>query len=261
MAGILEPLEPLLALVKSAADPEAVSTALLAAAGNHDTEAMVRVLGHGDLASAALRYAGVLDASGSLAPDARDRLLRLDTVVGLYNEDVDKWSVVMTVPDYLRAVLPHGELSETLRTLHDMIAAARRRIVIASPFLDPGFERLIPGLSSFLSRDGNVLLITRELARPDSHNAAMVRSLREHCAHSAQLQVVSWEEEGLGLHLKALVADGTSAYVGSANFTWGGLSAHAELGVRLHGPSVRRIECLLDLLAEELRRRRRLQSR
>src|SRR5690606_35794670 len=113
-----------------------------------------------DLAVSALRYAGVLDASGSLAPDARDRLLRLDTIVALRHEDVDQWSVVMTVPDYLRAALPQGEFTESFGTLHDLIAGARRRIVIASPFLDTGFERLIPGLSRLVGRGGDLLLIT-----------------------------------------------------------------------------------------------------
>jgi len=261
MAGILEPLEPLLALVKSAAEPEAASAALLTAASSHDTETMLRILGNRDLAAAALRYAGVLDVDGALTPEARDQLLRLDTIVRLHNQVVDQWSVVMTIPDYLRAILPRGQLAETFCTLHDIITGARQRLVIASPFLDPGFERLIPSLCSFLGRNGHVLLITRELARPDSHNAVVVRSLRAHCEHSPQLQVVSWEEEGLGLHLKALIADGTDAYIGSANLTWAGLGGQAELGVRLHGPAVRKIESLLDLLAEELRRRRRLQSR
>jgi phosphatidylserine/phosphatidylglycerophosphate/cardiolipin synthase-like enzyme len=132
---------------------------------------------------------------------------------------------------------------------------------MASPFLDIGFENLISAIVCFVGRGGSFLLITRELAPPGSHNSATVCELRRQCENDSHLEIVSWEEEGLGLHLKAAVADSAKAYVGSANFTSGGMGDHAELGLKLSGPSVREIEHLLDLLADELRERKRLQSR
>ena len=49
-------------------------------------------------------------------------------------------------------------------------------------------------------------------------------------------------------HLKVVVADGQSAYAGSANITGAGLRGrNAELGVLLYGLNVALIDSLLDL--------------
>jgi phosphatidylserine/phosphatidylglycerophosphate/cardiolipin synthase-like enzyme len=261
MAGLLEPLEPLADLVALTDDPLATCAALMDAVVGGDITAMLRRLGAGDLVLPALRYAGVIGTDGRLSPTARDQLLRLEVLVASATADTDRWAPVMTVPAYLRMALPEGRVAETLPALLDLVSGARRRIVMASPFLDPGFESLIPSVDRFVTSGGRFMLITRELIKPDSHNAKLVRQLRMQCGTGGNLEVVSWEEEGLGLHLKAAVADSRRAYVGSANFTRGGMGQHAELGVRLEGPSVAGIEHLLDTLAEELRGRRRLRAR
>lgn len=261
MAGFLESLTPLAGLVAATADPAATCAALLAAAGTGTPDAAMQVIGGGDLVRPALRYAGLLDADGRWTPDARDRLLRLEGAVAVMVSGVDRWLPVMTVPAYLRGALPGGRVDETFPAIRDLIAGAGRRVVMASPFLDAGFEQLIPAITRFLVNGGQFLLITRDLVNPASPNARVVAVLRAACASNRNLEVVSWEEEGLGLHMKALVADARQAYVGSANFTWGGLGQHAELGIRLEGPAVAEIEHLLDGLATALRSRRRLRAR
>jgi hypothetical protein len=261
MAGLLESLEPLADLVCRMDDSQAICAGLLDFASRGDPTGIIRILGTSDLVLPALRYAGVITADNRLQTTARDQLLRLEVLVISSKRNVDHWAPVMTVPAYLRAALPEGRLVETLPTMLQLVSSAQRRIVMASPFLDPGFERLIPTIGRFLELEGNFLLITRELLKPTSHNAKLVRRLRQQVGKDRNLDIVSWEEEGLGLHIKAAVSDSISAYVGSANFTWGGMDQHAELGVRLEGPSVVGIESILDTLAAELRGRRRLGAR
>lgn len=234
---------------------------MLAAVESGDVDGLIAATGERSLAVPALRYAGVITAERVLTPAARDVLIRLDTAVAMRSVDADRWAPVMTVPAYLRAALSEGDVLETLPVLRDLISSARRRVVIASPFLDPGFEHLAPGIERLIRSGGNFRLITRELLVPDSHNAQAVERLRRRCGDSGALDVVSWEEGGLGLHMKVVVADSRRAYVGSANFTWGGMGQHAEMGVRLDGPAVPVIELLLDTLADELKGRRRLRAR
>lgn len=260
MASILERLEPLAELVEATPEPVATCAALLAALEAYEPSALAATLGGTDLTVSALRYAGILSSDGTLGQSARDQLLRLEALVAVRSADRDCWGPVMTVPSYLRRSLPQGHIRETFPVLLDLVSNARRRLVMASPFLDRGFENLISAASLLTRRGGDFLLITRELTDPGSHNSAMTRLLRNRC-DATRLEVVSWEEEGLGLHMKAAVADSHRAYVGSANFTWGGMGEHAELGVYLDGPTVGEIERLLDVLADELRARRRLQAR
>jgi phosphatidylserine/phosphatidylglycerophosphate/cardiolipin synthase-like enzyme len=202
----------------------------------------------------------VLEANGSVTPEARDQLLRSEVLIAERTRSRDIWQEVVTVPPYLRRALPAGQVAETLPVIAGLVTAAERRIVLASPFLDPGFAYIAPGLRRFVDGGGSLLIITRGLAQPDSHNAAVIRELRSGCVRGAP-DVVSWEEEGLGLHLKTLLIDSKRAYVGSANFTWGGIGQHAELGLMIEGPSVRKIEELLDALAAELRARRHFEAR
>jgi hypothetical protein len=261
VARILERLDPITSLILTAGDPAAICQTMVAAVEAGDVEGLIAATGDRSLAIPAFRYAGILTAGQELTPEARDILIRLDTLIIVRSVETDRWVPVMTVPAYLRLALAEGQVPETFPVLTDLISSARKRLVIASPFLDPGFERLAPGVERLVHEGGTCTLITRELLVEDSHNAKAVARLRSRCGNASALDVVSWEEGGLGLHMKVVVVDSCRAYIGSANFTWGGMGQHAEMGVRLDGPSVPMIEQLLDKLADELRGRRRLHAR
>lgn len=259
MGRILEHLEALLELLLLAPDPTRTVADLVDLAANKDSAGILAMLPASPLAAAALLRAGVIGESGALVLTARETLLRTQGIVAERLKPHDTWHEVATVPAYLR---PHVDLrtfTETLPSLLELVAKARSQLIIASPFLDTGFGHLLPRLQTFSAQGGSLLVITRELTRNDSRNSTIVRELRRICA-KGKLAVASWEDEGLGLHIKALVADGRRAYVGSANFTWGGIGQQAELGVLLEGPSVSRIAIYLQELADALRSRRRFQA-
>lgn len=218
--------------------------------------ALIAAVGSKTRAEPALRYAGVLDDRGMLCSEAREQLIRLEVIVALRGGDVDRWDQVVTVPPYLRSAVPQGEVHETARVLTELIARAETQVVMASPFLDQGFDVLSDNIVRLVQRDVRFLLLTRELRDNNSPNSKVVNRLRGRCNHSSNLEVVSWEETGLGLHIKAVVVDSRRAYVGSANLTRGGFGYHAELGVLLEGPSVAKVERLLNTLTEEMRTRK-----
>lgn len=260
MAAVLASLEALVELVAATPDPTATMASLSLAAQKEDAVGVIAALEAPGLAEPALMSAGIT-ARGKVLPTARDQLLRVEGILWARGLVKDSWRPVMTVPHYLRTAIAEGHVAETYSVLTELVASASDRVVIVSPYLDAGFDRLIAPLLAFLTRGGKALIITRELALPASHNAEAIRRLRAALPTDARVEVASWEEEGLGLHMKCLVADGERAYVGSANFTYGGMSQHAELGVRLEGPAVLDLEQLLEVLASELRSRRRLQAR
>ena len=101
-----------------------------------------------------------------------------------------------------------------------------------------GDGALVPHASRVLGAGGMVTVVTRALSprspEPAQANITAVEALRDAAAgRPGRLRVCSWEEEGLGVHLKAVVADDTDAYLGSANLTGPGQFGHAEAGVRL----------------------------
>jgi phosphatidylserine/phosphatidylglycerophosphate/cardiolipin synthase-like enzyme len=231
-------LNPLAVLVAGTDDPPGTCARLRAATERSDVKALVAAVGSKTRAEPALRYAGIVDDEGILLPEAHEQLIRLEAVVATRTVDADRWDQVVTVPPYLRGAVPQGEVHETLHVLTDLISRAKKRVVMASPFLDVGFDGLSSEIVRLVRRGGTFLLLTRDLQNPGSHNSKVVNRLRDRCENSSDLEVIHWEEAGLGLHMKALVVDSRRAYVGSANFTRGGFGYHAELGVLLEGPSV-----------------------
>lgn len=87
---------------------------------------------------------------------------------------------------------------------------------------------------------------------------ALLRSVAD--GKPGRLVVASWEESGLGVHLKVVLGhragDGPVAYIGSSNPTPGGTLGHAETGVLAHGKQVELLSRWLDVTVAEMERRR-----
>ena len=153
-----------------------------------------------------------------------------------------------------------------MTAIRETAASAGPLLQIAAPYLHSGFVGLLaPQVERVLDAGGQVQLVTRALSlrAPDrsSANVDAVTLLRNAAdGKPGRLLVASWEETGLGIHFKVVLAhreDGTqTAYIGSSNLTPGGTLAHAEAGVIANGPQVEALSKWLDLTVSELRRRR-----
>jgi phosphatidylserine/phosphatidylglycerophosphate/cardiolipin synthase-like enzyme len=263
MGGLLESLdalEPLAALVALTPDPWMTGEQLCLLIEQGNSDALPDLFEDRALAKAALKQAHIIDSDLRMTGDARVQAIRLQTLVALHMRERDSWSPVMTIPAYLRGVTECLAPDETAVVLRQLVGMAQRQVLIAAPFLDSGFAIMVPGIKRLLEKGGEVLIITRDLTDGRSDNARVINDLRQRCGHLPCLGVASWEDDGLGLHMKAVVVDERMAYVGSANFTRGGFGLYAELGVRLEGPAVCQISRLLNLLAQELLRRRHWQA-
>jgi phosphatidylserine/phosphatidylglycerophosphate/cardiolipin synthase-like enzyme len=256
MDPLLANLTPIADRLARLDDPAGGLECLRAAIDANDREALLKAVGGDRLARLALERAGAIDGHGEVAAEAFIVLARLEIVLAIRACPVDAWRPVFTVPAFLRQRIAAGTVAETMPFWYSTLERARRRAVLTVPYLDDGFQTLIPGLGRLGRRGGSVLLLTRGLrVNPSERNRAVIASLRMEMPPGT-IEVLSWDDGGLGLHAKALVVDSEIAYVGSANFTWAGMNAQAELGVELSGPSVAALEALLEQLADELRIRK-----
>jgi phosphatidylserine/phosphatidylglycerophosphate/cardiolipin synthase-like enzyme len=154
--------------------------------------------------------------------------------------------LVITAPEPYGAALAHRmKCRMTLGVLTQLLAQARRYVIVAAPFMQAGYGlssgTLADALQAALRRGVNVDVVGtgQSLQTLDttwlSQNAQGRLRLFQPKENMADAQ-------RLGSHAKFCVADGMSAYVGSANLTAPGLGRHLEMGLLVQGKVARQIE-------------------
>jgi len=255
MDGLLDALTPLASLLARTSDPSAVSAVLTKALRSGDVdhvEASLRQHFGPDATGvlAALTTAGI---SGAGDMNELVRLAQAEVLaLKIRRERRLAPSLVMTVPDFLRDTWA-GHLREfpaadwpreTWPAMLDIASKAKSELLLAAPFFNvEQAKALAPQIARLAAARGVILVITQGASSPDSGpNAASVRILRAAVRVPNRMQVWSWPGPGLGVHFKALVADGQHAYLGSANLTSHGALHLAECGVILHGSLARQLD-------------------
>lgn len=153
----------------------------------------------------------------------------------------DSAELVITAPPPFGAALAHhARCRLTLGVLTQLIAEAKKRVVIAAPYLQPGYGLsggpIALALEAAASRGVQFDIVStgqslRSLALPVNAGG-----MQFYCPKSNL-------EDGLllGCHAKFCVADRDAAYVGSANLTGPGLTQHLEMGILVKGPLAEQI--------------------
>ena len=269
MARVLESLRPLVSLLLQAADPIALAERFTTLADGHELRSViVSAVTDDQLVEPALTYAGITDANGEFTAAAPVLLAQAQALTEMAHQE--RWELVLTVPAFLREA--HKHLAEQLNITHrpretgttisEVAVAARTRLLIAAPYLHPNLvTHLAPPLARLLRAGGTATVITRAISRMapqrSNANAEAVAALRHVASQNGGgLTVRSWEEDGIGVHFKIVIADDRLAYLGSANLTPGGTVGHAEAGVLVTGTQVGWLARWLETVAAELARRR-----
>jgi len=165
------------------------------------------------------------------------------------SSDIEKKSPVrlcIALPPELEAEIEEGlrrEAADLRAAILEIIASARRDLVLASPFWDEETADEIADLLKKRIEAGVHVSVLGRFAEPGT--SAVAASLRQLSA-SGRCRVLSWFSVGPGerniqtFHFKAAVADeGEIAYLGTANFTMSGLRSRMELGVVISGEPAR----------------------
>lgn len=165
------------------------------------------------------------------------------------SSDIEKRPSVrlcIALPPELEAEIEEGlrrEAADLRAAILEIIASARRDLVLASPFWDEETADEIADLLKKRIEAGVHVSVLGRFAEPGT--SAVAASLRQLSA-SGRCRVLSWFSVGPGerniqtFHFKAAVADeGEIAYLGTANFTMSGLRSRMELGVVISGEPAR----------------------
>lgn len=122
---------------------------------------------------------------------------------------------------------------DTLQAFQEVVAHAKRRLVIIGYRFNDSDENLMSALEDKMINHGlEVLLITDHLMGR-FENDDQKRMLGWLMDGRANFRLWSYEAKGKMelMHVKCMMADRTIAYIGSANFSYGGAQRNVELGL------------------------------
>ncbi len=167
----------------------------------------------------------------SIAPQGRARL-----VVTMPPSPSRIESILAASP--AAKVLAFTDTSDAFRHL---AVKAQRRLVIMSPYMDAAGCAWILDMFNNTSAPERILVLQseEELSKP-----GVDRDLLVDLATSIRFYGGGDTDETF--HSKIVLADGSDAYVGSANFLWRSKKANLECGLLVDGPVVSSIAILVD---------------
>jgi len=154
--------------------------------------------------------------------------------------------LVITAPEPYGTFLAYQSRSRTtLGVLSQLLAQATRRVIISAPFIQPGHGLgdgvLANAVQAAIGRGVNIdVLSTGVSLQAIDRNRFLQGSAGKLKLYRPAANIT--DEQRLGSHAKFCVADGYSAYVGSANLTGPGLSGQLEMGLLVHGEIAHQIE-------------------
>lgn len=152
--------------------------------------------------------------------------------------------LVATMPGYRSSVA-----QDTGSAVRKLVQGAKRQlIVVGYELTNKDFEREVHLASE---RGVDIVMIT------DRRSKHGPRVLKEWPKHLSLPRVYQERESDVShmakMHGKALLADGSSLFISSANFTWLAVNANIELGVVLRGAQVATARDLFEELLVESR--------
>ena len=155
--------------------------------------------------------------------------------------------LVWTLPEAL--AVEGVEADGYARAASQIIDGARSSLTIASPYREPrGMGELHEALLAALHRKVGVLLLTHDAHDKASLASASVEALRKDSSGLGGAFTVYSATEGAPtlLHLKVVVADKSTALVGSANVTGKGFGSNLEAGCVLGATAAAEIDLVVQ---------------
>lgn len=120
--------------------------------------------------------------------------------------------------------------------LRDLLAGADREVLLITYSITSGSNRLIGWMQDALNRGVMVKMVVNH---PANQPPATMNRLQNLAGEYPHFQLYSFKSNGgADLHAKAVIADQTSALVGSYNLSKRGLLHNHELAILFEGPVV-----------------------
>lgn len=154
--------------------------------------------------------------------------------------------LVITGPEALTAELAYKTgCRTTIGVITQLFAQSHKHVIVSVPYMQPGY-----GLVAGPIHDALISALARGVRVDVISNSKSLQILRNVCGPPAAYPELHFfrpranieNERRIGSHAKICIADGQSAYIGSANLTGPGLSDQIEMGLLVSGDAARRLE-------------------
>ena len=145
-----------------------------------------------------------------------------------------------------------GGIRSVESAIEDMLTNASDEIQVASYMITGGAGEFLRLVQNCLHRGVRVTIIVNRFETQPEEIRATIRDMIQRFHHFVLLDFNPKDEQEY-LHAKIMVADRSTALVGSPNLTWRGLVLNHELAVVITGPAASKIAGLLDSLERDPR--------
>lgn len=168
------------------------------------------------------------------------------------HESGSRSKLVATLPE--DDTIPRSEFGDLLTELLEIIKHTKRRLWIVSPFLsEDAYNRLRPALRTAARNDAQILLLTRYLTyggEEGAYNRQFARALTDDNIIAPHLSLLEYinRETWVTFHAKVVLADRSTAYLGTANMTDVGLLTNLEIGMILKNDTAAQLAALFNSL-------------
>lgn len=129
----------------------------------------------------------------------------------------------------------------TADAFRHLACKAQKRLVVMTPYLDATGCAWVLDMFAHTQALERILIVQKssELSNPGVDKVALQES-------ATDIHFYGGGETDETFHSKIVLADGSDAYVGSANFLWRSKSANLECGLLVDGPVVSSIAVLVE---------------
>lgn len=143
-----------------------------------------------------------------------------------------------TGPEFMKA-----GLSGTGPAIEDLISGASHEIHILAYVMSFRAGKILELLGGALERGVSVRIVINDL---DRQHPAIVGKLRTMQKQHAHMKVTDFRPPKGDLHAKVIVADRKKTVIGSANFSFGGMTNNYEIGVLIEGKEAWEMAKIVD---------------
>jgi len=162
---------------------------------------------------------------------------------------MNKVQILATGSEFLK-----GGVRGTGPVIEEMIKSSEKEIQIMAYVISLHASKFLDYLEEALQKEVKMTII---LNRLDEQDEKIKKKIKKMERQYRKLKVINFTDPlGGDLHAKVIVVDRKKAVIGSANFSWHGMSHNYEVGVQIEGDSAWKLGKLIDDLVEKLENKR-----
>lgn len=157
---------------------------------------------------------------------------------------MNKIQILATGPEFLKE-----GIRGTGPVIEEMIKNSEKEIQIMAYVISLHASKFLDLLDDALKREVSITIILNKLGEQDEKIKTKIKKMKR---QYVKLKVIDFTDtDGGDLHAKVIVVDRKKAVIGSANFSWHGMSHNYEIGVQLEGDSAWKLGKIIDEIEEK----------